>query len=99
MKIKLSKKISKDKICCLLCPHLCDLKEGRVGKCLARHNKDGKIRHVYLGSISCLAVESIKKKSFKHPKDPNVKVLVPDKKCLKGFFLIDSTAKQLIDPK
>jgi len=63
---ELSKKISKDKIRCNLCPHFCVLKEGQVGKCFARNNLGGESHHLYLGSISCLAVEPIEKKPFKH---------------------------------
>ena len=51
---------------CLLCPHLCILKDGEIGKCHARHSRDGEPKHIYLGSISCLAVEPIEKKPFKH---------------------------------
>lgn len=51
---------------CNLCPHFCALKDGEIGKCRARHNRDGESKSIYLVSISSLAVEPIEKKPFKH---------------------------------
>jgi len=51
---------------CKLCPHFCVLEKDEIGKCRARHNKDGEIRSIYMGSISALAIEDIEKKPFKH---------------------------------
>ena len=66
MIMKLSKKINKNKIQCLLCPIQCILKKDEIGKCYARFSDGKKISHIKLGAISSLAVESIGKKPFKN---------------------------------
>lgn len=63
--IELSHEVE-DGIICDLCPHRCHLKEGQVGSCHARYNKNGKSKHLKSDSINSLAVESISKKPFKH---------------------------------
>lgn len=55
-----------DKIQCLLCPHLCVIKEGDVGKCHVRKNDGKEIKLINYGIINAMAVESIEKKPFRH---------------------------------
>jgi len=54
------------KLKCNLCPHLCKLGNGQIGKCYARSSDGKKISHIKLGAISSLAVDPIEKKPFKH---------------------------------
>ncbi len=51
---------------CSICPHLCDIPEGGIGKCLTRHNVKGKIENKYHGQVSLLTVEPIEKKPLFH---------------------------------
>jgi pyruvate formate lyase activating enzyme len=51
---------------CLLCPHFCYLEEGDFGKCRVRQNNGDGIVHIKPGAVSCLAVEPIEKKPFRH---------------------------------
>ena len=64
-KFKISEKINEG-IQCNLCPHFCFMKNGQIGKCNARKNRDGESHHIYLGAISALAIEPIEKKPFKN---------------------------------
>ncbi|MBQ7183712.1 MAG: AmmeMemoRadiSam system radical SAM enzyme [Clostridia bacterium] len=47
---------------CAVCFRHCDLKNGQMGACAARREKDGAVVPVYYGKISSLALDPIEKK-------------------------------------
>lgn len=47
---------------CTLCPHHCDIKEGALGLCNARRNKDGEIICDNYGKLTAIALDPIEKK-------------------------------------
>lgn len=47
---------------CQICPHACTLKEGQVGICYARRNKQGTVVSDSYGRITSLALDPIEKK-------------------------------------
>ncbi|HOP12035.1 MAG TPA: AmmeMemoRadiSam system radical SAM enzyme [Oscillospiraceae bacterium] len=47
---------------CGLCPHHCDIPEGRTGFCRARENRDGKIVCGNYGRLTSLSLDPIEKK-------------------------------------
>ncbi len=49
-------------VSCNVCFRHCELREGQTGSCGAREARDGKIRPVYYGRISSLALDPIEKK-------------------------------------
>lgn len=51
---------------CLLCPHLCKLREGEWGKCGARVNKDDKVIARNYEQVAALALDPIEKKPLYH---------------------------------
>ncbi|MCX8058422.1 MAG: AmmeMemoRadiSam system radical SAM enzyme [Spirochaetes bacterium] len=51
---------------CLLCPHLCKIKEGDFGKCKTRSNIGNKIYSMYYGMVSSIAMDPIEKKPLYH---------------------------------
>lgn len=54
-----------DKIQCLLCPHLCILKEGKSGKCRVRKSDGEKIILPDYGCLTHIAIEPIEKKPIR----------------------------------
>ncbi len=73
------KKLNKNSIQCILCPHKCIIKEGKFGLCLARSNKSGQPFLPFYGKLSALAMDPIEKKPLYH--------FYPGKKILSaGFF-------------
>lgn len=63
--VKLQRQIN-DKLMCLLCNHLCQLKEGETGRCRVRKNTGEKISLVTYGRIVSMTVEPIEKKPITH---------------------------------
>ncbi len=51
---------------CLLCPHLCLLKEGQTGICQARRNHNGILYSLNYGIITSQALDPIEKKPLYH---------------------------------
>lgn len=50
------------KIVCNVCMHHCHLKEGKIGRCRARKNENGKSISINYGHITSLALDPIEKK-------------------------------------
>jgi len=60
-------KVVKDKIVqCELCPHLCVLKPGQVGKCHVRRNKNGKLISLNYSRPCSISLDPIEKKPLYH---------------------------------
>jgi len=51
---------------CLLCPHLCLIKQGRRGICGVRENRNGEVQLITAGVISGYALDPIEKKPLYH---------------------------------
>ncbi len=51
---------------CQLCPHLCVLEVGEIGKCRIRQNKNGKLVSLVYGRPCSLALDPIEKKPLYH---------------------------------
>ena len=51
---------------CLICPHLCNLKEGQHGICHSRINRDGKLYTEVYGRACALHIDPIEKKPLYH---------------------------------
>jgi pyruvate formate lyase activating enzyme len=47
---------------CTLCPHYCLIKEGKLGICKQRKNKEGKLISLNYGKITSLGIDPIEKK-------------------------------------
>lgn len=47
---------------CDICPHHCELEEGRCGFCKARKNVNGRIKSINYGKLTSLALDPIEKK-------------------------------------
>jgi pyruvate formate lyase activating enzyme len=50
------------RVVCEICPHACSLKEGQVGLCRARVNRDNQIIDENYGRVTSLALDPIEKK-------------------------------------
>jgi len=51
---------------CLLCPHRCLLSNGKIGRCLARQNKDGVLYTLIYGEVSSYSMDPMEKKPLYH---------------------------------
>jgi pyruvate formate lyase activating enzyme len=51
---------------CFLCPHLCRIKDGKVGFCGVRTNKAGKLYSLNYGRVASVALDPIEKKPLYH---------------------------------
>jgi pyruvate formate lyase activating enzyme len=60
------KVIDSNYVQCLLCPHLCKIKDGDFGKCKTRSNIGGKLFSMYYGMVSSIALDPIEKKPLYH---------------------------------
>ncbi len=60
------RKTEDDKIICELCPDYCKLKEGQVGVCGVRFNKDNKLMSATYGSLVSIALDPVEKKPLFH---------------------------------
>jgi pyruvate formate lyase activating enzyme len=54
------------KVQCHLCPHNCNIKDGRLGICSVRKNENGKLYTLIYGSCSSVAADPIEKKPLYH---------------------------------
>jgi len=55
-----------DVVQCVLCPHNCKIREGKVGFCGVRKNEGGKLYSLIYGSCSGVADDPIEKKPLNH---------------------------------
>ncbi|MCS7364571.1 MAG: AmmeMemoRadiSam system radical SAM enzyme [archaeon GB-1867-035] len=62
----LYKKLSENKVQCLVCPRKCIIPNGRRGVCETRENINGKLYTLIYGEISALACDPIEKKPLFH---------------------------------
>lgn len=53
-------------VLCQLCPHSCLMKNGKIGLCGARKNRDGKLQLLTYGEITGGAVDPVEKKPLYH---------------------------------
>ena len=53
-------------VCCRLCPHSCNIKNGHFGICRVRGNKDREAILPYYGLITAMAFDPIEKKPLYH---------------------------------
>ncbi len=66
MKTAMFQKKIDGKIMCELCPHMCLLDEGEIGKCNVRQNRKGILRSLNYGHIISRAIDPIEKKPLFH---------------------------------
>lgn len=59
-------KMDDGKVRCLLCPHQCIIKEGRLGICRVRRNKGGLLYAESYGMVSAIHSDPIEKKPLYH---------------------------------
>lgn len=59
-------KLEGSELRCLLCPHLCVLREDEIGLCRGRQNLDGRLIAINYGRSIGLAVDPIEKKPLYH---------------------------------
>lgn len=57
---------SDGKVICNLCPDYCKLKEGQLGVCGVRFNKDNKLISATYGSLVSIAIDPVEKKPLFH---------------------------------
>lgn len=60
------KKETNDTVCCLLCNHVCVLKNGQTGICGVRRNHDGVLYSLNYGRIVAAHVDPVEKKPLFH---------------------------------
>ncbi|MFW9929135.1 MAG: AmmeMemoRadiSam system radical SAM enzyme [Candidatus Thorarchaeota archaeon] len=65
-KAKYQKKIDEDYSQCLICERKCKIKNGKVGFCQSRINKDGEIFTIVYGLIPAISLNPIEKKPLYH---------------------------------
>ena len=63
-----------DAIICYLCPHYCEIKEGKRGICGVRRNEEGKLYAMGYGMVSSVALDPIEKKPL-YMFHPGTKIL------------------------
>ncbi|MBN2134909.1 MAG: AmmeMemoRadiSam system radical SAM enzyme [Acidobacteria bacterium] len=60
------RKLDGSKIRCELCPHFCELKEGKLGICRGRRNIGGRLIAENYGNVCSIAIDPIEKKPLYH---------------------------------
>jgi len=60
------KTLTNNEVQCRLCNHFCRLREGQIGLCRTRKNKDGRLYSLVYGYPAVLNVDPIEKKPFFH---------------------------------
>ncbi len=65
-KASFQKQEAEKKVRCLLCPHICLLQDGELGKCLARKNVEGTLYSLSYEKICSMAIDPIEKKPLFH---------------------------------
>jgi len=66
MESKYYTKIDKTIVECLLCPHRCKIKNGRLGICNTRYNRNGVLESTQWGVIASASLDPIEKKPLFH---------------------------------
>ncbi|MBI4379077.1 MAG: AmmeMemoRadiSam system radical SAM enzyme [Nitrospinae bacterium] len=59
-------KLGDKKVRCILCPHYCIIKPGKVGICMGRENKDGVLYAKTYAQTTSIGVDPIEKKPLYH---------------------------------
>ena len=54
--------VDQGRVQCLLCPHLCRLREGQRGACGVRINEGGEVRALNYGRVTSVALDPTEKK-------------------------------------
>ncbi len=62
----LYRKLSDNKVQCLICPRKCVISEGKRGFCQTKENRDGKLYTLIYGELTALACDPIEKKPLFH---------------------------------
>ena len=84
---------------CLLCPHLCILREGETGLCRGRQNQDGRLIATNYGRSIGLAVDPIEKKPLYHfHPGTSILSLGPNSCNLSCFFCQNHNSSQEPSP-
>jgi len=60
------KKLDEEKVKCLLCPHLCQIQEGKTGICKVRINVKGKLMTQVYNRVAAIHSDPIEKKPLYH---------------------------------
>lgn len=60
------KKLDDGRVKCLLCPHLCTIREGEKGECRVRENRRGKLISMSYGNTVTTNLDPIEKKPLYH---------------------------------
>lgn len=68
------KKISRERVLCLLCSHYCKIEKGDYGICNLRKNIEGELFTITWGKLEAFAIDPIEKKPLYHFK-PGTRVL------------------------
>lgn len=63
---QVDRKLEDGRVECLICPHICKIKEGKTGICGVRMNNGGKIELLTYGAVSGMALDPIEKKPLYH---------------------------------
>ena len=65
-KVILQKKLEKNKVKCLCCPHYCIIEEGKRGICGVKENQGGVLYSLVYGKVCALHIDPIEKKPLFH---------------------------------
>ncbi len=60
------RRVSQERVQCLLCPHMCRLREGQRGACGVRINQGGEVRSLNYGRVTSIALDPTEKKPLYH---------------------------------
>ncbi|MDF2547320.1 MAG: AmmeMemoRadiSam system radical enzyme [Anaerosolibacter sp.] len=60
------RKLDRDYVKCDLCPHDCQIPDGKVGRCRVRKNEEGTLYSLNYGKITSFALDPIEKKPLYH---------------------------------
>ncbi len=60
------RKLTSDKVQCLLCPHFCVIQEGDIGICRGKKNINGKLYAINYGKTVTVGIDPIEKKPLFH---------------------------------
>lgn len=60
------KKEKDNKVKCLLCPWVCDLKAGQIGVCKVRRNNEGVLESLVYNKLAAFGIDPIEKKPLYH---------------------------------
>jgi len=66
MKEALFYRQSNGKVVCELCPHFCNIPQGKTGRCRVRMNDGGKLVSLNYGKVASVALDPVEKKPLYH---------------------------------